>query len=262
MTSPTPSEPRTGQQLYHAAPLTPAVGIKVALLGVATIYVVQIGLRSAGVSGLVASALGDVAVIALLILVARGRHDLAGVFGWRRAPTRLVVAAVLIGIAAWYLNLWLVELSQVPEDERARREIERMIARTPLVPTVLAIGVMPAIAEELVFRGVLARSLASRLPALAAIAISSAVFAIYHLQPAQMVTTFILGLALGYLTLRARSIVPAMICHFLNNTIAVVIARHEVPAANAWISEHPIAMLVGAAVLVGGGLVLAARGDA
>jgi membrane protease YdiL (CAAX protease family) len=248
--------------LYHAAPIAPAVGVKVALLGVATIYIVQIGLRSAGVPGLVASALGDVAVIAFLILATRGRGDLADIVGWRRAPTRLVIASALIGAAAWYLNLWLVELSHVPENEHARREVERLIAQTPLVPTVLAIGVMPAIAEELVFRGVLARSLAGRLPALAAIAISSAVFAVYHLQLAQMVTTFMLGLALGYLTLRARSIVPAMICHFLNNTIAVVVARDEVPAANAWIADHPVAMLAGSAVLVGGGLVLAARGDA
>lgn len=233
---------------------------KVALLGVVTIYVVQIGLRSAGIHGLLASAVSDIAVIAVLVVLARGRGDLAGVFGVRRAPASFVVAAVLIGVAAWYLNLWLVELVQVPENESARREIQRILEQTPLAPVLAAIAVLPAIAEELVFRGVLLRSLATRFHAGVAIAISSAVFAIYHLEPSQMVTTFMLGLALGYLTLRSRSIVPAMLCHFLNNTIAIVIARDEVPSVGTWITDHPIVMIVAAATLVGSGLVVTAKG--
>jgi membrane protease YdiL (CAAX protease family) len=247
--------------LYHDAPLPPGAGFKVALLGIVTIYVVQIGLHSAGVPGLLASTLSDVAVIALFVFLGKTRGDLAGVLGVRRAPARFVLAAILIGLAAWYLNLFLVELTQVPENERVRREMERMIGQTPLVPTLLAIGLLPALAEELVFRGVLVRSLAGRLPALVAIAISSAVFAIYHLQLAQMLTTFLLGLALGFMTLRARSVVPAMICHLFNNTIVIVVSRGET-SMTGWIEAHPLTMLVGSAVLVGSGLAITARGPA
>jgi membrane protease YdiL (CAAX protease family) len=262
MTSPTPSEPRTGSQLYHDGPLPPALGIKLTLLGMVAIYIVQIVFRATGVLALVGSALSDVVVIGGLLLLVRGRAAQAGAFGLRRGAPVFTLAAVLIGIAAWYVNLSFVNLLQVPENERARNAIEELVTQTPLPLTVFAIAMLPALAEELVFRGVLARSLATRLHPAAAIAISSAVFAIYHLQLAQMVTTFVLGLWLGFLTLRARSVVPAMIAHLLNNSIAILISRNELPTTITWMNDHPAPVLVGALVCVVGGLALAALGTA
>jgi len=257
MTSPTPSEPRTGHKLYHGAALTPALAWAVVALSVASIYAMQIGLVAAGVTEIVAAVIGYLPVIGTLVLIAaRGRRRALGLAWPRRA--RFLVAAVLVGCAAWYVNLVVVEWLMPDADTRT---LERIVEQTPLVPTLLAIAVAPAIAEELLFRGVLARALArfdrgGRFTI--AIVLSSALFGLYHLAPVQMLPTFMLGLALAYLSLRADSVVPAMIAHGLNNTIAIVISREEIPGVASWVGAHPVAMLGGALVCVGAGLAVAA----
>jgi membrane protease YdiL (CAAX protease family) len=245
--------------LYHGAAVSPALGGKLTVLGIVTIYVVQLALGALGVPGLVSSATSDLVVITGLLLFVRKRGG-QQVLGLRRAALVFTLAAVLIGIAAWYLNLSLVELLSVPQNEHTQREVEKMVTQTPLFPTLVAMALLPAIAEELLFRGVLLRSLATLLHPAAAIAISAAVFALYHLQLGQMVTTFMLGLALGLLTLRARSVVPAMFVHLINNSIAVMISRDDIPSVTRWIANHPAIMVVGCIVSVGCGVAITAKG--
>ncbi|HEY5952029.1 MAG TPA: type II CAAX endopeptidase family protein [Kofleriaceae bacterium] len=224
---------------------------------IATIYGVQLVLHGLGVPDLIGSVTSDAIVIGGVVIVARRRGLQLADVGLRRTPARFLVAALLIGLAAWYLTAWLVQLLHPPGDTS---KLEQFIAQTPLAITLVALTVFPAIAEELVFRGVLARSLAPRFGSAGAIVISAAGFGLYHLFPPQIVSTFALGLALAFLTLRARSIVPAMIVHVLNNTIAIVLPRDEIPAAGAFITAYPVPMFVGAIVLVGCGLGLAAKG--
>jgi len=256
MSSPsTPGEPRTGQQLYHVTPFTPATAVKLTALAIVTIYVVQIIVGSLKVPVLVASVAGDVAVVAVVLGIAKSRGWTLRDFGLRATAPRFLVAAVLVGISMWFVTLTLVNLVQPPGDTKA---LEKAVEQTSLVPTLIALAILPAVAEELVFRGILTRALTQRFQPIGAIAISALVFAVYHLLPAQIVSTVVLGLALGYLTLRANSIVPAVIVHFLNNSIAIVLSRDEVPDVRAWIDAHPPFMLVASLVLVMCGLALAA----
>ena len=251
MTSPTPSEPRTGHQLYHAEALAPGRAWAVVGLSVATIYVLQIGAAALGALDLVAAVLGFAPVIAALGLAIRPRWHAIGL-RWPRP--RFLLAGALVGSAAWYANLVLVQLV-IPHPDTSR--LEHIVEQTPLVPTLLAIAVMPAIAEELVFRGVLARALAHRGRVALACLISAAVFGAYHVTPYQALPTFTLGLALAYVSLRADSVVPAMLAHLLNNAIAIAIARDEVPGITGWMDAHPSATLAGSLVAVACGLALA-----
>jgi membrane protease YdiL (CAAX protease family) len=259
MTSPNPSEPRTGHQLYHASALAPVTASKLLATAILTIYGVQIVLVGAGMLELAAAAISDVVVVAGVIAYARARRLAAVHVGLRRPARRFVVAGVLVGLSAWYLNLRIVVLIEPPGDPSS---LQAIVEQTPLVVTLLGIALLPAIAEELVFRGIFVRALATRLHASTAIILGGGVFALFHLLPAQIVSTFGLGLALSYLTLRADSAIPAVIAHLLNNSIAIVIARNELPSVGAWMSAHGHAMLAITALLTVGGLALAARGPA
>jgi membrane protease YdiL (CAAX protease family) len=256
MTSPTPSEPRTGPQLYHGAPVTPAAAAKLVAVAIGTIYAVQILLVGVGALDLVASAVADLVVIAGVVWYAYDRKLTLADLGVRRAPARFTAAAVLLGSAMWYLTAWLVALLQPPGDPG---KLQQLVEQTPLVPTLIALALLPALAEELVFRGILARTLALRLGPAVGIAISAATFALYHLFPPQIVSTFVLGLVLGLLAVRSRSIVPSIIVHVLNNTVAIVLSRDEVPRLGAWMTDNADVMLPGAVVLVGCGIALGAK---
>jgi membrane protease YdiL (CAAX protease family) len=108
----------------------------------------------------------------------------------------------------------------------------------------------------------LLRALAARLDAVSSIGISAGAFALYHLNPPQVISTFGLGLALGFVTLRARSILPAMIVHAINNSVAIVISRDEVPPLGAWMTAHPTISLASSLLVISCGLALAAKGAA
>ncbi len=55
------------------------------------------------------------------------------------------------------------------------------------------------------------------------IALSALIFAIVHLNPAQMPHAFLIGLLLGWLYMRTGSIVPGVAYHWANNTAAYVL---------------------------------------
>lgn len=103
----------------------------------------------------------------------------------------------------------------------------------------LAIGIMAPLSEEIIFRGAILRELlawtdrkgqpADRRQATrrawAAIALASLFFALAHVNPAQMPHAFLLGLLLGWLYWRSGSILPSLVLHVANNTVAFLIAR-------------------------------------
>ena len=70
-------------------------------------------------------------------------------------------------------------------------------------------------------------------------------FSIYHGKPVQMLPTFTLGLVLGVLALRAGSILPSVIAHFLNNAMAIVVQRQESEPLSRGLAEHPHLALAG-----------------
>lgn len=255
MTSPMPSEPATGHQLYHGESLTPAAAVKLAFAAIGALYVTQIVLFSAGLLELVAGALSYVA--ALLAIVGMARRNRWGWrhFGVQRAPGAFYVAAVLIGSCLWLVNLVIVEWIDPPGDMTS---LEKAVEQTHLVPTILVLGVCPSLVEELVFRGGLMRALATKLSAWNAVGISAAVFGLYHLLPPQIIAAFFTGLALGFITLRARSVLPAMLAHLLNNVWAIVISREEIPGTASLFEDHGAALIAMAAVLTAAGFALAA----
>lgn len=78
-----------------------------------------------------------------------------------------------------------------------------------------------AITEELYFRGLLLGAIDGRLGAAAAITASAGVFGLVHFQPAAFPTLFALGLVLGVLRVRTRSVWPGIGVHAANNGLAL-----------------------------------------
>lgn len=81
------------------------------------------------------------------------------------------------------------------------------------------------VAEEVVFRGAVLRTLLAWQPRhrWAMIALSALLFAAAHLNPAQLIHPFVIGLLLGWLYERTGSIVPGVVYHWANNTVAYLL---------------------------------------
>lgn len=88
-----------------------------------------------------------------------------------------------------------------------------------------AIGLLVPIAEEMVFRGGILRKLLGLFDQRMhwiAIVISALIFGLMHGNVAQGLHAFIIGLLLGWMYYRTKSIVPTVAFHWVNNTVAYV----------------------------------------
>lgn len=99
------------------------------------------------------------------------------------------------------------------------RELPKGILGFLLV--VLSTVIFPALLEEFMMRGVVLGILKKFGDGFAIIA-SSLVFSLMHASLSQFAFAFLVGLLLGYITVKSKSIWPAVIIHAINNFISVV----------------------------------------
>jgi len=92
-----------------------------------------------------------------------------------------------------------------------------------LLVNLLMIGVLAAVGEELIFRGIFQKLLTGMVknPHLG-ILITAILFSAFHFQFFSFLPRFILGVILGYLMYLGRSIWFPIIAHFVNNAMGVV----------------------------------------
>lgn len=148
-------------------------------------------------------------------------------------PTVLLVLpmALLSGqIAWWFTPRWNALMKRIPqlapmEKHQAVNEIAKLAEQTPLWLLILIIAVAPAIAEELVFRGVVGRGLLARRGLVVGVALTSALFVMTHMHPVQVVSLIPLSIALHLLYLGTRSFWIPMLVHFLNNSLVAVVMK-------------------------------------
>ncbi len=121
-----------------------------------------------------------------------------------------------------------------------------------LVCTVLSVGLLPGLCEELLFRGYIQTRLVKRLGPLSGIILAASLFAIMHIDPQHMVVAFILGLWCGVVVWRTGSVWSGVACHALNNTwgvLATVLLPMSVGASesdgfNPWIAAVQSVLLL------------------
>ena len=115
-----------------------------------------------------------------------------------------------------------------------------------LLFNLVVIALIPAIGEELTFRGVLQQSLTRKMNPHVAIIISAAIFSFIHFQFYGFLPRMFLGILMGYMFYITNSLWTSMLMHFVNNGSAVVLyylsnkgviedAEHFGETSNVWI---------------------------
>lgn len=86
----------------------------------------------------------------------------------------------------------------------------------------ISLALIPAICEELLFRGVIINTLKHKGHTFAIVA-SAIMFAMFHFSPLQLIYPICFGLIFGIVYLRTRNIVFPIIIHFINNALSLTI---------------------------------------
>lgn len=117
---------------------------------------------------------------------------------------------------------WLYEKLQLQMPEQSV-ELFKSIMKEPW--GYLAIGICVPVAEELVFRGAVLRSLLKLFHKdmhWVAIALSAIIFGAVHMNMAQGIHAGLIGLLLGWMYYRTKSVFPGIVLHWVNNSVAYV----------------------------------------
>jgi uncharacterized protein len=152
----------------------------------------------------------------------------------------LGIGAIMAGLPFLHWTLGLNEMLSLPEwlagvedwmrrsEDQARALTELLLGTSSpggLMINMLMIAVLPALGEELLFRGVLLRLFREWSgSAHLAVIITAFLFSTLHLQFFGFLPRFLLGLLLGYAFVWSKTIWVPVLLHFFNNGFAVVAA--------------------------------------
>ena len=158
-----------------------------------------------------------------------------------------VVAALGVIVPSVWLQEHMPELPNVVEGEFDMIMKDRW--------GYFVVGLLAPLAEEMVFRGAILRSLLRwKQNPWVGIAISALLFAVIHMNPAQMPHAFLIGLLLGWMYWRTDSIVPGVVYHWVNNTVAYILYNiypdPDLTLVEMFGSEQKVLMALGFSLLI------------
>jgi ABC-2 type transport system permease protein/sodium transport system permease protein len=266
----------------------PAAGLPVAMLALAVMFslyfVLGTGLgRSAEISigcQLVVRALITAIVFAgvPIVLATFARLRWTTGLGLSAASPLSIVAAIILGLSVWPVAHEIFLLSErlgmsmmgLKEIAAAKHMIDQL-REVPLGVVLVTLALVPALCEELCFRGFLVSSLRTVLSAGWAAVVAALLFGIFHevMFPGRLLTSTFVGLVLGWVRVRTGSVLPCIVLHAVHNGLLLSLSywQEELSRSRWGIQEEthlPIQWLSLSAlgIIVGAGLLLASSASA
>jgi len=116
-----------------------------------------------------------------------------------------------------------------PLPENVRKSLGELVTAGPSwASAVLVIALLPAVCEEVAFRGFILSGLEHQRRTRSAIILSAFMFGFLHVLLSlfqQLFNATLLGVVLGLLAVRSKSLLPGIVFHFVNNAWAIVLPR-------------------------------------
>ncbi len=132
---------------------------------------------------------------------------------------------IIIGISSLFLLSGVLNYFQLLVDKlgftSASLKYDLDSTKNYLI-SLISLAIIPAICEELIFRGILVNALKQK-SEIFAIILSSVMFSIFHFSPAQLLYPIFFGMILSILYLRTKNIIFPIILHFINNALSLSI---------------------------------------
>ncbi len=153
--------------------------------------------------------------------------DVLVFYGYKKISWKGILYSVLIGIVVYILNIFVAAFfNSILQSLGYTFSSSSSTGYYPFwlfVVNLIMTAILPAICEETAHRGMLLKSL-SGYGYKKAIIISALLFGLLHLNIEQFFYATIIGLYLGYLSILCDTIYPAIIIHFMNNGIGVLMS--------------------------------------
>ena len=149
--------------------------------------------------------------------------------GKREAVTggikKIKIADIFICIAFYiltgFLMVFINTVSLCFFTNRIAGTVNRIAGSLPIVLVIIIVAVVPAVMEELAYRGIAGRAYSTVSP-LGAILLSSFIFGLFHGNLNQFSYAFIMGIVFSLLNEATGTVLSSIIVHFLTNAVSTV----------------------------------------
>ncbi len=108
-----------------------------------------------------------------------------------------------------------------------------------LVTLIVVISIIPALAEEVLFRGLIQKGFEVTTKPVYAALITAVFFSLFHMSPYGIIPLAALGFYFGYAAYKTQSLIIPMILHFLNNFVSVMIYVYSDDPSSVSASVRP-----------------------
>ena len=138
---------------------------------------------------------------------------------WNTRPFSVIFWCIIAAVGTIAPSLWLQSVLDFLPDLAGEELLDFIQHRWGY----LVVCILAPLAEEVIFRGAVLRTMLEHWEGSkrwTAIIISALLFGLAHMNPAQIPHAFLMGVLLGWLYERSRSLIPCVVLHCANNTIA------------------------------------------
>lgn len=192
------------------------------------IYVGSLVQLKFGMAGL---AMTQIMIISLPLLFAYYiKSNFKKVFNLKLPTIKQIFGAISLWIGTYTIAMLITQLLLYlfPQNMEVVEGLnEALFIEDSLLLNILIVACMPAVCEEIFFRGFLLSAFRNNKKSYkSAIIITGILFGFMHMDFIRMIPTGILGISFAYAVCKTNSIFIGMIMHFLNNGLAVLVSHY------------------------------------
>ena len=167
-------------------------------------------------------------LIVPLLVVLYTKKDICLTYGFKKTKAKSYIGALFMSVGMFFINIIISTglIYLFPSSAENVNMTFDSIMSGNFLSVFLVIAVAPAICEEMLFRGMIFHSMKNKYRITTAIAIVATLFGVYHMSLVKFIPTGLLGLVLCCVVYITDSIFPAMLMHFINNGLSVLISYY------------------------------------
>lgn len=188
------------------------------------------------------TSLGDILMYTILIVVfftiyklTLGKNDVeqSTPFNLKDAGFSIIAGLGVAGV----ICIWVAVLGLIPALQKNIEAVTKGGGDSGLIGTILVSAIGAPIIEEIVFRGIVFKSLKKVSPVWVAIIVSSVLFGAYHMNIVQAIYASCMGIAAAIIYEKKNNLIFPILVHITNNFLAAVqefLPKAGVDAINAF----------------------------
>lgn len=152
--------------------------------------------------------------------------DIKDVLPVKRPKLLQLIGVIVLWIATYILTLTVALVIQYffPGFAKVGNSLQNVFVSVPMAIALFIIGLMPAVCEEILHRGIILYTFKNIKNKWVTILCMGLIFGIFHMDMYRFLPTALIGVVLTYIMITTKNIILPMLFHLINNSFTVCLS--------------------------------------